>query len=526
MQNIEIISGASGALFGSGTFGGSINMNNEPDWNNLVKVRYTLDGGSYGTIGNDLHFSAGNPRMQFHGSFMASRAENDYAYHDCYRYGSPLVRATHNAFRTWGFIQNAYLNLGRGNYLEAGVWYQRKRKEMPPLMGSYQENNAVQSDSLFRSYISYRKTSDKSALIIKSAYFSDFLHYTDKVARTDREYSIDSRIASFRLMNEADYRYYFSHNVVIGGGMMYNVTSGSSENYGGKIREKDYAVFGSVKVKLNDWVVNAGIRKEFYDAVNPPIQYSLGVRYRVNDRLVFRTGYSNKFRKPTFNERYWIPGGNPALNPEKGWGGDASAEWVIMERPANAFRVEAIVNAYFQHVDNWIQWVLRDSLTPAEYKKVHASGIESVINYSFRTAMIRVKGFLCYSYNRSVIADTYDHNTLFTGNQLMYIPRHSGKASLNADYRGFMLGANAMITGSRETVETGDESLQLDPFGIVNMILGMNRNIAGVDLGLYCRVNNLFNKNYEVIRSFPMPGRSLLFTITLGFEKSGDKNDY
>jgi outer membrane cobalamin receptor len=75
-------------------------------------------------------------------------------------------------------------------------------------------------------------------------------------------------------------------------------------------------------------------------------------------------------------------------------------------------------------------------------------------------------------------------------------------------------------------VETGDESIQLDPFGIVNMILGMNRNIAGVGLGLYCRVNNLFNKNYEVIRSFPMPGRSLLFTITLGFEKSRDKNDY
>ncbi len=521
MQTVEIINGASGAIFGSGTFGGSINMNNEPDWNNRLRIKYSLDAGSFRSFGNNLFFSTGNRRVQYHVSVIASQAENDFTYHDYYRYDEPKVKATHNAFRTWGFIQNAYLNLGKGHYLEAGVWYQHKMKEMPPLMGSYHGNNAVQRDSLFRSYISYRKTTEKSALVIRSAYFSDFLHYTDKLTRTDPMYSLDSRIASNRLMNEADYRYYLTQNVIFGGGVSYNLSTGSSENYGGIIREQDYAFFGNLKIRLNDWVLNTGIRKEFYNAVTPPLQYSLGIRYKATDQLVFRSGLSNKFRKPTFNERYWIPGGNPGLNPEKGWGGEMSVEWIIAKRPENAFQIETIVNAYFQKVDNWIQWVLRDSLTPVEYKEVHASGIESTVNCTFQTAMIRFKGYAGYSYNSSVIADTYDHNPLFIGRQLMYIPKHSGKASLKADFRGMMLGVNALFTGTRETVETDDYSLRLKPYSFMDIILGINRKITGIDFGLYCRIDNIFNKQYEVIRSYPMPGRSFLFTLTMGLNKSG-----
>ncbi len=104
--------------------------------------------------------------------------------------------ASHNAYRSWGIIQNFYLNLGKGNYLEAGIWYQHKMKEMPPLMGYYQAGNAVQRDSLFRSYISYRKTTEKSMLVIKSAWFSDFLNFTDKVSAEDSAYSLNSKIFS------------------------------------------------------------------------------------------------------------------------------------------------------------------------------------------------------------------------------------------------------------------------------------------------------------------------------------------
>ena len=214
MQTIEVINGASGAFFGSGTFGGSINMGNEADWNNKLAVEYTMGTGSFGSFSNSLFLKAGNRNVQYHASVIAARAENNYTYQDYYKYNSPDSKATHNAYRSWGFIQNVYLNLGKGNYLEAGIWYQHKMKEMPPLMGYYQPGNAVQRDSLFRSYISYRKTTEKSVFTVKSAWFSDFLNFTDKASNEDSVFSLNSKILSMRLMNEADYRYYLSPAVV------------------------------------------------------------------------------------------------------------------------------------------------------------------------------------------------------------------------------------------------------------------------------------------------------------------------
>ena len=32
---------------------------------------------------------------------------------------------------------------------------------------------------------------------------------------------------------------------------------------------------------------------------------------------------ARSYRAPTLNERYWVPGGNPALLPEAGWGSEA-----------------------------------------------------------------------------------------------------------------------------------------------------------------------------------------------------------
>jgi len=520
MQTIEVINGASGAIYGSGTFGGSINMGNEADFNNRLAMEYTIGSGSFGSFNNSLFLKAGNRRFQYHASVISGTAENNYSYRDYYKYKSPPSKVSHNAYRSWGVIQNIYLNLGKGNYLEGGIWYQHKVKEMPPLMGYYQAGNAEQRDSLFRSYISYRKNTEKSVLVLRSAWFSDFLHFTDKVSADDSAYSINSKIAARRLMNEADYRYYLSTSVILGGGMSYYYSAGNSANYGGQVTEHDYAVYANLKIRMNNWIFNSGIRKEFYHDINPPLQYSLGIRYKAGDRLILRTAASSKFRKPTFNEKYWVPGGNPMLNPEKGWGGELSADWDLLNGKEDALRLEVQTNAYFQNIENWIQWVLRDSLTPVEYKNVHAWGLENRVNFKFPAGKIRFSGFIAYIFSRSVIMETYDHNPLFTGKQLMYIPKHSGKARIMAEFRGISFGAGGTFTGSRETIETGDPLVRLEPYGLLDVIGGINRKLFGMNVTFYGHIDNILNTRYEVIRSYPMPGRSFHLALTLGLNRN------
>ncbi len=321
-------------------------------------------------------------------------------------------------------------------------------------------------------------------------------------------------------MNEADYRYYFSPGLMIGGGASYNRITGNSGNYGGKITENEYAFFGNVKVVLSDVIINAGLRKEFYEGLNPGLQYSLGLRYKLNEHLVLRSGFSSKFRKPTFNEKYWRPGGNPLLRPEKGRGGEITAEWSSRDDHQHTFWMDARITGYFQWIDNWIQWVIRDSLTPVEYKKVHARGLDTWMEYGYASSALRIRGSVNYNYNRSVIISTYDDNGLFEGNQLMYAPIHTLRAGFDANYKGFAAGFASAWTGYRETVETADQTLRLPGYFVLNLMTGFHKDFRKLDLALDFHIDNVFNTTYEVIRAYPLPGRTYNLTVSIGLENN------
>ncbi len=524
IQSVEVVNGASGTLFGSGTFGGSVNLNSETDWNRRLSVNYSFNTGSYGLKSHLLSLGAGNRRIQYQISALTSKAENNFTYHDRYRYGSPPVENGHNAFKTTGIIQNVFLDLNGGNHIEGGLWYQHKTLEIPALMGSYKSSYANQKDSLFRSFLSYRKTGTLYTLMVKSAYLSDFLNYTDKLSATDSVYSLDSRIGASRLLNDADYRFYVTKNLIAGGGISFNRLIGKSNNYGGRIIENEFAVYQDIKAVFKEFIINAGVRKEFYKGLNPPIQYSFGFRYKPSDRVILRSSFSTKFRKPTFNEKYWKPGGNPLLRPEKGKGAEITADWNALGKKNSLFRLDTRITAYYQTVDNWIQWVIIDSLTPVEYKKVHASGLEAWIEYAINTGSLAIKGRINYNYNRSVIVSTYNNDALFEGNQLSYVPKHTLRTSSEAVFKGFSIGYAVSYTGCRETVETKADNLRLSPFTLIDFTTGYHGKINDMSMAVYFRIENVFDKSVEIIRSYPLPGRTFHLTMTIGLDKLNSEN--
>jgi vitamin B12 transporter len=516
VQNIEIINGASGSLFGSGTFGGSINLGNSPDWNNSFSAKYSFNSGSFGHFSHSVMLRFGTRRLQYHLSVHKSDAKNDFYFRDTYRYGTPLVKNSNNTYRDAAIMQNMYLDAGKGNFIEAGIWYQRKDLRIPQIMGSFEASRARQKDSLFRTYINYRKKSEKSVFVFRSAYLTDYLHYTNGSGSIT---TIDSRIHAGRIINETDYRHFITANMIAGGGFSHAFINGKSDNYGGKINENEYAFYGNLKYVLKDLIVNGGFRKEFYKGLNPPIQYSMGMRYKFSNDLFLRASFSTKFRKPSLNEKYWRPGGNLHLRPEKGFGGDLTAEWTLTEAKDGNSELYIRLTGYYQTIDNWIQWLMTDSLTPVEYKQVHASGIEAWLDYSFKVYLFSVSGNLNYNYNKSVIVDTYDDNKLLMGNQLAYIPRNIFRANTSLSYGGFMVEIAGSYTGYRETVESGDSYLRLPAYMLFDLALIYERRINQMPVGIWCRCDNLFDTTFEIIRAYPVPGRLFHIGISIGFEK-------
>jgi len=523
MQQVDVINGASGALFGSGTFGGSVNMTNKPDWDNRASLVYTIDGGSFGTINNRLQARAGNHILQYHLTFIRQEAENNFQYTDRYKYGNPIMRRQHNAYGSTGLIQNIFLKLPDGNTLEAGCWYQHKALDLPSLMGNYGASNAVQKDSALKLYIAYRKLFEKSSIVLKSAYFTDFLWYTDKINPDDDAFSIDSRMGARRLLNELEYRYYLSNKVIIGAGTAYNSLTGLSNNYSDRIHENELAFSSFLKLNLGKWIGNFGLRKEFYEGTDPGLMYSAGWRYKTSESFSVRTNISNKFRKPSFNEKYWQPGGNPDLRPEKGWGTDIGVEgWLHSNARASSLRY--LVSGFFQHVDNWIQWVAQDFLTPVEYKTIRALGAETELAYQYQSEDLLFTSTLIYNLNRSIIIQTYDNNPLYEGNQLMYIPLHSARLNLYINRKGCTAGLNFNASGKRETVDSNDKSLRLPGYIITSMLAGYEKKYRSLSCTLGFRVENLLNTQYEIMRAYPMPGRAYYITFSAGLNKQQKSN--
>jgi iron complex outermembrane receptor protein len=520
IQSVEIINGASGAVFGSSTFGGSINLNNEADWDNRISALYTNVIGSYGSLGHRLSFRLGNNKIQYQLLAVSDRAENNFRYRDSYKSNKPLVENTHGRYTSLGLVNNLYVNFGKGYYVEAGMWYQHKKMEIPVLMGSMRNSHSEQRDSLFKSFLTFRKLTEKSALVVRSAYLYDFLNYLDKNKAEDTAYSVDSRIAATRFMNEADYRHYFSPRLALGGGVAFGHIAGRSGNFGGRIAENDYAVFGNARYAPGKLIMNVGLRKEFYKGLSPNLQYSAGISFKAGERLVLRSCFSSKFRKPTLNEKYYKPYGNPLLRPEKGRGGEISADWSVLGTRVDAFRMDAKISGYRQTIDNWIQWVAMDTLlSPVEYKKVRAGGMETWLECRFSAGFFQLDGFINYNFNRSVILDTYDENKALTGKQLMYVPRHSLKAGCDFGYQGMMIGFNAKHIGKRETVDSGDDYLQLKAYTVFDLYAQISKKLRNMDIALAFRVDNVANKAYEVIRAYPVPGRTFHLTLSLGFSK-------
>jgi vitamin B12 transporter len=518
VQQIDVISGASGALFGSGTFGGTVNMVNKPDWNNRIGIAYTIDGGSFGTLYNRVTARIGNHRLQYHVSFIHQEAENDFRYTDTYKYSNPVLQRQHNSYGSTGLIQNIFLDLPKGNKLEAGCWYQQKDLELPALMGNYNASNAVQKDSTFKLFLTYRKIFDKSSLVLKSAYLTDDLRYTDKINREDDGFSIDSRIGARQLLNELEYRYYWSEKVIIGAGTSYNSLTGISNNYIDQVHEYELGVSSFLKLNLGKWVGNLGLRKEFHEGTDPGLLYSLGWRFKASENLVIRTNLSNKFRKPSFNEKYWKPGGNPDLRPEKGWGADAGVEGQLLSG-INTSTLQYSVEFFFQSIDNWIQWVMQDSLTPVEYKTVHAMGIEPTLSYQYKRDNLTFSSSVIYNLNRSVITGTYDDNPLYEGKQLMYIPLHSAKINIYMNWKGLSAGINMNATGKRETVDSNDETLLLPGYFVADAMTRYEMKYKTGSFSIGFRVENLLNAQYEIIRAYPMPGRAYYITFSAGFNR-------
>ncbi|TVR73229.1 MAG: TonB-dependent receptor [Marinilabiliales bacterium] len=518
-DEIKVVYGAAGSIAGSGNTGGAVLLGNRADWNNRVRTEIRSELGSY----DNRHYSVtgrfGNPRIQYHINIFSHQAENDFRYTDIYKPGNPRETIANNALDNRGTIQNLFLRLPRGNSIEAGLWYQVREKQLPAIMGSYLPAIAVQGDNSVRGYAKWSKIWHRSVLSVNTAIFDETMTWDDGSRNAAGNAQPLSEITARRFMGDASYRVWVTDHLSADGGFIFSSLSASAGSYVRQPAEYRTAVFSAIKLALPALTVNTSARKEYHPGIDIPVLLSAGARYRLpSGRLSIIASYSDQFRVPTFNDKYWYPGGNPDLLPETGYSADAGLSVVLLS--SQHLQLEAETGIYRSRLKNMIQWVPTSNNSwwhPENRDLVNVRGLEASVSAGGSTGNLHYGARAGYNYAKSMVESLQPEEGKKSPKHLRYMPPHSGSLSINAGKGRGYTGVSVNYTGNRHTTSDNNPLHMMPPFMVCNAWGGYRVNLWGISAMLQIRVMNLFNEQYQVVRSYAMPGRTFHLGLTLGY---------
>jgi len=238
------------------------------------------------------------------------------------------------------------------------------------------------------------------------------------------------------------------------------------------------------------------------------------------------------YRLPSFNDLYYSLMGNSALKPEKArqYGVDVAlhplsyrgpAATLSYRGPARAERISQSsrwdfslrTSAYYNRVSNKIVAIP----TASQFRWTMLNiGIADIIGLDVKAiGGYRNEDFAANLTLRYCLQRALDHSTPGSqtyGNQLPYIPRHSGSIDLQLEWRQWTFAANTLLNGARWSRTANTPDYHLDPWSVTDLSLSYTPQ-PGLTLSL--TVNNAFNKHYALVQGYPMPGTNAFFTVLI-----------
>ncbi len=515
-EEIKIIPGASSSLYGSGTFGGAVELNNTL---NNTKGIYVSLGNEIGSFKTEKYFFNGsftNNKFQYKLSANKIKAKNNFPYIDNYKFQKPLEERLNNSLNSLNIIQNIKYNFSQTNSLESGIWYIIKNKEIPEIAGSFVGGNKMQKDSVFRSYLRWKKVFVKSLLTVSSSYFSEFLQYTDKTNSSDTDYYINSKISARFFMGDVSYRYYINKKLTADFAGIFNNQKISTLNYAKKqIFETNYSLISSLKYNIYDFNIRLSFRNEFFDGNKYIPIFNVGFSKKIfQNRLVLKSNFSNKFKRATFNDKYWQPGGNINLKHEKGDNFEISFKYLFGKIKTDYFNA----TFYQSRINDMIQWIPIDgNWTAVNNKKVKINGVETSFEHSFKTKLFSNKIYLSYNYTNALLTNVYSVDK-FVSQKLVYTPNNNMKLFFVSSFKKINLSYAINYTDKRYTTQINDENNILKSFFISNIYASYKADFKNFNLIFKAKFLNIFDKQYEYIKSYPSSGRAVYLSIILSYK--------
>lgn len=234
--------------------------------------------------------------------------------------------------------------------------------------------------------------------------------------------------------------------------------------------------------------------------------------------LRLRAFYKKSFRLPTFNDLYYPQVGVRNLLPE-----DAEQFNIGLTLSHSSDRavkqLSLTADLFHNRVDNKIvafptgnlhQWSMRN------VGKVLINGADlSLESMMQMTDKINLHAGGSYSWQQAT--DRTGREQVNWGHQLPYTPSHSGSARASLQVHQLQVAYTLIWSGTRYSNGFNDTAYRME--GYADHTLSLRKTIITRpgELIVMGELLNLTGSNYEIVRNYPMPGRSCRLTISFHF---------
>lgn len=496
-------------------------------------LRATMKAGSFGLANPAVVWEqkiSEGVSSSISAEYMYTNGKYKYRYHTQGGYDTTAVRANGDVSAFRG--EAGLFGRLKGGSWRAKAYVYRSERGLPGAVvrGRLEHEDRQWDTNTFLQASLRKRVTDRYSLMLNGKYAYDYLHYLSDPALDESAMYVDNRYHQHELYFSAANLYRFdSHwSASLSADYQWNKLNADLYNFAYPTRHTvlvaaavaaDYRRFKAQASVLGtfvgDRVAIDTAKMEGKTEFTPTLVMSYKPFKRVDFSL--RGFYKKIFRMPTLNDLYYTFIGNASLRPEYTTQYDIGFTYAVAPRRLWLKRLEVQADAYYNKVkdkiiaiptSNQFRW------TMVNLGRVDIVGVDVSAQASWAfPGGVRLDARLSYTYEQA--EDVTSRANTYYGDQIPYIPWHSGSAIVNASWRGFELDYSFIYTGERYDATENIPQNHVPEWYTSDIALSYNFRLGGVKTRLTAEVNNVFNQQFEVVKCYPMPGTNYKFTLKI-----------
>lgn len=504
----------------------------QPDFSDRAwHVNAGLKAGSFGMANSFLRYDrqfGSKVSMSLLGDFM--RADNLYPFTLVNGIYKSREHRENNYIETWRGEWNIYVRPTEHAVLNGKVYYYDSFRELPgPVILYNSSSNEEQTERNFFTQLHFQTYWDNHwSLQLNGKFNWAYSYYHDQGdeypgGTLDNRYYQREYYASAAVLYTPWKSWAFSYAADYSFNNLTSDATGGVKPYRHTVLQTLSARYRTPRLTLTALLLGSIYQNKAHggeaarDAhrLSPSVSVSWKPWEETGFRL--RAAYKDIFRVATFTDNYFDRWGSRDVRPEvaRQWNVGLTYE-LPSRRPSWLESLTLSADGYYNYVKDKIIAIPYNMFfwTTVNLGHVDIWGADVNADASFRLAKgHRLLATLNYTYQHAV--DMTNPSSVYYKDQIPYTPEHSGGLSLAWENPWLNLSLHATGTSERYASVQNIASNRLDGYVEVGLALYRSFRWKGVGMAVRGDVQNLGNKQYSIVKSYPMPGRSYKLTISI-----------